>query len=271
MADYKLTLAEKETIVLWSEADDTVQVVRFVREGKKDVIATNWQAHHAHAIDVRPALISSDVMHYIREDIEAGDDDALVIYLAGASGNINFRAPNLEARKYKDYISVAHAFAKVVLEVSREENLTRIQTGKINIEKTTFDAAHKKDTEEEIAAANQRIRNGTGSSVDRYLVSRNRRDSSKLRIAAVSFGDLAFITAPYEMFDNNGVQIKTGSPFKMTIIITNSDGAYAYMPSYEACTEYGGYETEATYFTTGVAEQLVAKYVEMLNEQKGIS
>ena len=29
MADYKLTLAEKETIILWSEADDTVQIDTF--------------------------------------------------------------------------------------------------------------------------------------------------------------------------------------------------------------------------------------------------
>ena len=29
MADYKLTLAEKETIFLWSEADDTVQIDTF--------------------------------------------------------------------------------------------------------------------------------------------------------------------------------------------------------------------------------------------------
>ena len=29
VADYKLTLAEKETIILWSEADDTVQIDTF--------------------------------------------------------------------------------------------------------------------------------------------------------------------------------------------------------------------------------------------------
>ena len=29
MADYKLTLAEKETIILWSEADDTVRIDTF--------------------------------------------------------------------------------------------------------------------------------------------------------------------------------------------------------------------------------------------------
>ena len=69
---------------------------------------------------------------------------------------------------------------------------------------------------------------------------------------------------PYEMFDTNGMQVKEQSPFKMTLVLTNSDGAYAYVPSYEACTEYGGYETEATYFGAGVAEQVVAQFLDML-------
>ena len=77
-----------------SDADDTMQLVRFKREDKKDIIMTNWQAHLAHAADAAPNAISSDMAHYIREDIEEGDDDALVVYFAGASGNINLNAPN---------------------------------------------------------------------------------------------------------------------------------------------------------------------------------
>ena len=70
------------------------------------------------------------------------------------------------------------------------------------------------------------------------------------------------------MFDNNGVQIKEDSPFKMTFVLTHSDGFYSYMPSYEALTEYGGYETGSTYFATGVAEKVVAELLRMLNEIK---
>ena len=255
-----------------SEADDTLQVIRFAREDKKDIIAMNWQAHFAHAIDAEPGVISSDMAHYIRQDVEAGDDDALVAYFAGASGNINLNPPNQSARKYNDYVEVAHALAEVTLEVIKEDNLTRASAGKINITKKVYAAEHKKDSASEIAAAQNRLNASSGGVLaqagDRYLVERNKSKSSNLRIAAISFGDLAFITAPYEMFDNNGVQIKEGSPFKMTFIITNSDGAYAYMPSYEACTKYGGYETKATYFATGVAEKLVAEFLAMLSEIK---
>ena len=255
-----------------SEADDTLQVIRFARENKKDIIAMNWQAHLAHAIDAEPGVISSDMAHYIREDVESGDDDALVVYFAGASGNINLNAPKPSRQKYNDYVEVACALAEVTLEVINGDNLTRVSAGKINITKKVYAAEHKKDSASEIAAAQNRLNASSGGVLaqagDRYLVERNKSKSSNLRIAAISFGDLAFITAPYEMFDNNGVQIKEGSPFKMTFIITNSDGAYAYMPSYEACTKYGGYETKATYFATGVAEKLVAEFLAMLSEIK---
>ena len=260
---------DSETTRSVSEADDTLQVIRFVREDKKDIVMTNWQAHLAHAVDAAPHAICSDIAHYMRENIEGSDEDALVAYFAGASGNINLNAPNSELREYRNYQTVARALARVTLEVMEEENLTKVNAGKISITKKLYSARHKKDTEDDIKAARARLKAGTGDVLrqagDRYLVARNNKASSNLRIAAISFGDLAFVTAPYEMFDNNGVQIKNGSPFKMTFILTNSDGAFAYMPSYEACTEYGGYETWATYFDTGVAEELVREYLGMLN------
>ncbi len=260
-----------------SEADDTVQVIRFKREGKKDIIAANWQAHLAHAIDEAPGVISADMLHYMRNRVESRDDDALLVYFAGASANINLNAPNIEERRYRNYTQVANAFANVVLSVARDENLKQVNAGKIKIKSENYSAAHEKDSPEEIAAAMARLDadmvNPNGRSIlkqkaDSYLISRNYSSETRLRVSAIAFGDLAFITAPYEMFDNNGVQIKERSPFEMTFILTNSDGAYAYMPSYEACTIYGGYEAETTYFATGVAERLVNKYVTMLNRLK---
>ena len=224
---------DSSTIRSVSEADDTLQVIRFVRKEKKDIVAMNWQAHLAHALDAKPAYISSDMAHYIRNDIESGDDDALVIYFAGASGNINLNAPHYSQKKYRNYVAVAQALAKVTLEVIKDENLTRVEAGKISIKNNTYREAYR-----------------------------------NIPISAISFGDLAFVTAPYEMFDNNGMQIKEGSPFKMTFVLTNSGGALGYIPSFEACTQYGGYEVDASSFGVGVAENLVAEYLRMLKAIK---
>ena len=261
----------ENTIGSVGEADDSLQVVRFVRDDKKDVVLTNWQGHLAHAVNEYPEAISADITHYLRRDIEAADDDALVIFFSGASGNLNLSAPTEASRVYSGYEEVAKAIAKETLRVLGGK-LTKISSGKIIIEKETYAAQNKQETAEEVAAAQGRLDRHEGSSHeqirDRYIVARNKEATSDLRIAAVSLGDLALITAPYEMFDNNGVQIKEGSPFKMTVIITNSDGAWAYMPSIEAWETYGGYETWATYFAPGVAEKLVARFLYLLDEVK---
>ena len=251
-----------------TEADDTLQVVRFVREGKSDIVAANWQAHLAHAVSEYPEALSADLAHYMRQEIES-KDDVKVIYLAGASGNINLTPPNESARKYKDHIEVGKALAKVTLEAIKAENLTAIEAGKINMKKEVYTAMYAKNTEAEIAAAKDRLASGEkrhllSIKVDEMIVARAKDTSADLRLSSLSIGDLSLITVPYEMFDTNGMEIKEASPFKMTLILTNSDGAWIYMPSYKAATEYGGYDAEYTYFEAGTAEKLVGKYLEML-------
>ena len=82
---------------------------------------------------------------------------------------------------------------------------------------------------------------------------------------AFSFGDVAFVTAPYEMFSENGQQIKEGSPFAMTFVATCANGDESYIPS-TPTFEYGGYEVTANKFVAGTAELLVSEYISMLKE-----
>ena len=259
--------------------DDTLQVVRFVRDDKKDIVLTNWQGHLAHAENKWSDQISADIADVLRKDIEAEDDDALVIFFAGASGNLNLTAPDHENGKVADYEAVGAALADITIEVMK--NLTKIESGKINIKKEICTVDNFKDDE----ATFKWAQDNTGSSSLTYLeqskcdyiLSRNGKPTTDIRIAAVSIGELALITAPYEMFDNNGKQIKDGSEFKMTLVLTNSDGAWAYVPSIEVWGNdgygpdgYGGYEINATSFAAGTAEKLVGEYIRMLRELKGI-
>ena len=94
------------------------------------------------------------------------------------------------------------------------------------------------------------------------------RDVYNLPFAAFSFGDVSFITAPYEMFDTNGMQIKEGSPFLLTFVLTCAGDYGAYMPSYEAMTIYGGYEVDNNQYALGVAEKAVEEFLRLLDELK---
>jgi hypothetical protein len=84
-------------------------------------------------------------------------------------------------------------------------------------------------------------------------------------IYAVSIGDVAFVTAPYEMFDTNGSYIKEHSPFEMTFVCTCANGSNSYFPSLLGWKN-GGYSVDTTRYEMGTAEKVADKYVEMLKE-----
>lgn len=270
------------------DVDDTLQVVRFVRREKKDIIMTNWQAHLASARDVFPVEVTADLAYYVRKKVESNNDDTLVAYFAGASGNVGLTPPSDTFRKYANYSTLGTALGDLVLKTIELEKLTKIEAGKIKGTAVTYAAEARRDSAEKVAQAKEVMALEEGSDAQialmtkygfeslyapRVILSCNSKTvtSHNLYLSAISFGDLSFIGAPYEMFDNNGMQIKEGSPFNTTFILTGSGGYWAYMPSIEYWNEYGGYEVDDTMFAKGTAEKLVAEFLRMLNEHKGIS
>ena len=273
------------------DVDDTLQVLRLVRKEKKDIIMTNWQAHLAAAryMDGMTTTVTADLAYYVRTEVEKKSDDALVAYFAGASGNVNLTPPSELMRKYRNYSAVGISLAKLIVETMTIENMTKLEAGKISGTSKTYAAEARKCTDaEKIAQANEVMALEEGSDAQKALMkkygfeslyapkgiiasSKRTADTYDLYLSALSFGDLGFIGAPYEMFDNNGVQIKEGSPYNATFILTGAGGYWAYMPSIEYFNEYGGYEVDDTSFAKGVAEKLVAEYLKMLKQIRGIS
>ena len=84
----------------------------------------------------------------------------------------------------------------------------------------------------------------------------------------ISMGDVAFVGAPYEMFDTNGLQIKDASPFAMTFIMTLTNEGFGYMPS-KLGFAHGGYSTDICRFKPGIGEMLAENYIELLDSMKG--
>ena len=265
-----------------SEADDTLQLIRFVRKDKTDVVMTNWQAHLASAVNAMPKKLTSDLAFYVRDAVEGKEDDVYVAYFAGASGNINLNAPTPELKQYRNYQEVGKALGKLIAKTMAVENLTKLEAGKIQGNTTTYKALVWKDSEERQAQAAEVLALKEGSKEQEALMLKynfntlyaakqvaGRNGSVTHRdqyLGAIAFGDLAFVSAPYEMFDNNGMQIKDGSPFKSTFVLTCSGGAQGYVPSIEAYTIYGGYEVDNTEIAAGEAEKMVSEFLRMLRE-----
>ena len=277
-----------------TEADDLLQVMRFVRDGKKDIVIANWQGHLADAIGTHTSVTTGDLAYYMRYVTESEDEDVLFAYYSGASANVNLTAKIPSLKKYRNYQDVGMALGKAI--VSTFDDLTRVEAGKIGIENREYTAKVLKDTPETIAkakeaeAAAQKAANDAGVNIDSEkgkdirndvlatygfstyqettkLISRNENlgDTVKLDIRAISFGDVAFVAAPYEMFDTNGMEIKAGSPYTMTFVLSCAGGSWGYIPAAHAVPN-GGYEVYSTRFVYGTAESLVSEYLDMLRE-----
>ena len=82
-------------------------------------------------------------------------------------------------------------------------------------------------------------------------------------ITVARVGDVAFVGFSVEMITQIGMEIKKGSPFKNTFIITHCNGSSGYLPPAELYKE-GGYEVRSTRFRIGSSDMVVAKALRML-------
>ena len=266
--DYK----EHET-----EADDQLQVIRFDREGGKDIVLVNWQAHVAHAIIEFGGLISSDLVGIMRNGAEERFDVHFA-YFAGASGNINLYS-HAGRQIYKSYIHVGRALVDVL--GTTLEDMTPVELGKIQVESTVYKARidHSRDDlyDKAMLVSNY---DGTFAEKTTYaksigfhsryeagsiITKHNLGESQDMPISALSFGDISFCAVPYEMFDTNGMEVKNASKFKSTFICTSANGRFGYIAS-DLGFQNGGYEVYSCRFVRGTGEEIANEYISLLEK-----
>lgn len=218
------------------DPDNALQLVKFTREGGKDVILMNWQGH-PNAASAGKYDIRSDV-DAIRRNIEPLLDCHFAYFL-GASGNVNsssYVKSEKQADWYIDnYIDRCKELA--LQAVAAAENFKEVKTGKIQFLYANY-AGTPKD---------------------------NPNGKSDIPIYAFSFGDVAFVTASYEMFTEIGMYIKKESPYAMTFVSTCTNGRMGYLPATSAF-EYDAYEVDSTRFVRGTAELIAQEHINMLKQ-----
>jgi hypothetical protein len=196
----------------------------------------NWQGHPNAAADPNKLAIASDV-DVVRREIEP-QLDCYMAYFLGGSGNVNsstYVKTELQDPNYiRDYVTRGKKLAEYA--VAAAAKFEKVETAKLQFVDSKYSA--------------QSI-NGT--------------NKSDIQIYAFSFGDIAFTTAPYEMFTENGQKIKQESPFKMTFVSTCSNGSVGYLPS-EYAFEYDAYETSITRYAKGTAEGVAAEHIKILKD-----
>ena len=261
-----------------SIADPEFRTIRFDRKNKKDVLMVNFQTHYGG--QVSPNMLSADFVYPFRLQAQK-KWDCHFAYYSGAGGNINFKS-NIPGERY--YETPSDAIVEFMGSTQRAMDAEeKAVLGKVVCARSFYPGKVRHDTEERVKQAQEVVSAGVSSPAGVALMGQYGFDShfeasfvvtrSKLGetldvpLTALSFGELAFTGHPYEMFHENGKEVRDGSPFKTTFICSLSGDALGYIPSALGYSN-GGYETFNCRFAAGTGEELAQEAIRLLKECK---
>ena len=237
------------------EPDREMQIIRFVRDDKKDVVMLNWQSHGTTAscltdyAKAHKPYLSTDWIGWCRRYVEAQDPDTQVAVYVGASADVNSYHQSATIRKQEQDVSpedttvLGARLGDYVLTAMK--NMKTVNT---NGPVKSMEIAHK-----------------TPDVANTAFVG--------VLLTAASIGNvIGFASAPYEMYTNLGKYIKANSPFEMTFVLSNSNGNNSYVPvmyAYDYPQLFTGnpvaYGVTMTKFASGSGEDFSYSLVGMLN------
>lgn len=271
-----------ETTKHTTEADPTMWLLKFTREGEKDIVLANWRAHPTMTGSATKYDISADYVGTFRLNMET-QLNCDFIYFNGAAGNLNAATRISKERVAADVDHHGALLTETAMEAL--ENMTKVEgSKKIQLKQNVLDMECNHTTDHLVPIAKYITHlSGNGASQAQCekegapygirsaisagaVISRAERgETMDVELNAITFGDeIAIVTAPNELFDTNSVFVEENSPYAMTMTFGYSNGYRGYIPSAYAW-EYTCYESECCYFLPGSGEEIQSTFLSMLD------
>ena len=250
------TMPRKEHV---RDADAELQLVRFTREDKKDILMMGFGAHCTMNGQQTDLMLSADYPAPTREYIEGNDTDLLVAFFQGASGD-QVPSSSVDSKSTTEYREHGQRLAKYAIDAL--PTLKAVEGEKIGFANQTMTyATNKKDLD--------KTDNFNGRFEQKWIATRKALPPTRdMVLRAVTVGNLGFVFAPYEMFGEQGRYIKDNSPCDLTFIATCGEGNNSYVAASKGGFEYNSYEAQVCYYAEGVAEQAAKDFVGILTQLK---
>jgi len=280
VAGYNWRTFESPIKELFGPADHEMVLIKFDRgEEKKSILMINWQGHPDCSRDIGFELIAPSYPGPLRDTVEAGSG-MHVAFFTGADGNMIIdckvflpeQAHNLKWRRYGVKIgTLALELLEELQEVEGSGIATKRQLMQVDVDHSwdhmvpQADEVYKLWKETDKPTGDKLGKQYNFSSVYQARAIRDRAKMGQhieLETNAFRVGGVGFTTGTYEMFAESGIQVKEGSPYDFTFVIT---GNSSYIPA-ERNFEYRCYEADTGFYAIGTAEKLVDNYVKMLKE-----
>ncbi len=246
-ADGSITLGRNP----YGPTDKEVLVMKVTEEDGTAVAAVFDYATHSTSLGAANMLISGDVLGLSAQFVEKflGDEVVTPVF-AGASGDIDpwYRIlPGFKTERgwIPEPVLLGTLLGEEVVHVF--DNIKEVKPGgKISTSFTTLECPAKKIDNPDPA----------------------KKTTVPVNITVARIGDdVAFVGLNLEVFNEIGMEIKEGSPFKHTFIITHCNGSSGYLPTKQVYKE-GGYEVTSTRFEIGSSDLVIKKVLRMLYDLK---
>ncbi|MFP4383832.1 MAG: hypothetical protein ACLFST_02380 [Spirochaetia bacterium] len=266
--------------------DESLPVVRIEgKDGTPLAALFNYSCHPVAAHNDRN-LISADYPGFARRVLEKELGCPVTLFTLGACGDVNpkeFHRIEL-AEHYGGEIGKAAAEVWRSMDSAAEDISIIIKTERISL--PVRDLPSAVELEEEIVTREKEAaeleRRGLPHKREDALIklewarealetvrSGTARDRMEMEVGVLAIGDTAMVTLPGELFSEIGMNIKSRSPFRTTIISELTNGSFCYIPTASAF-DRGGYETDFSakvyglYMLTRDAQEIVENAAERL-------
>ena len=270
---------ERRIVAPAENFDDTMRVIRILRQGGKEIDIINGQAHPNNGSSLRytasyPGLLCAN--------FERMNDDAECLYLNGAEGDMITRGPEpFELGKDAEWdIDYSFRLAKLATEmrgraVSTETEGFSFKKGGVTV-KTKRDPSRLEEAKrirelfnsgrrDEIDPDPKEALNKGAEAGNIVWLEETGEYTRDVPLTVIGFCGVAIAGICGEPFSQVGINIREASPFKTTCIGCFANGGKGYFPTEEAYKN-GGYESHNTPIAIGAAELITEETIKLLNE-----
>ena len=267
--------------------DPTMHIVKFAREGGKDVVVANFRAHATLDCGGKNHNLSSSYVGPFRDALEAMTG-CHAAFFQGAAGNNQPISRFPHEHHFTTAVSYGMALAAWCVQ-GLNTCMTQVPVGKIKTKQIKH-YAHINHTMDHLAPVAKKLRQEWNEHLDSkrcreegkpygirspmhagaiwWNSERTDEEDGWMILNAVAIGDhFAFVTYPGEMFDTISVRMEENSPFDTTMMLGYCYHHLGYLPSM-AAWKYTSYETDITRFAPGAGETVADTHVAMLQELK---
>ncbi len=275
------------------DTDDSVNVLRFDRDGADTIVFVNF-ANHPDVVGGNK--ISADWPGLLRADVEKILEGTKCIFFNGTQGDMNH--VNVHPKE-GDLNGMFIDFDDVARGYPHAEYIARVVTGGVlqafdKVKYVDVDTIYSKQKVINVPSnrpdpkdlpkahhINDLHNAGKDSEIPyegmmlttivaearRMVRLENGPDAFDMRLSAISFGPVAIIGIPGEPFSGIGKALKRTEGFDMVIPCCLTNGSEGYFPMQDSYDE-GGYEARSSRFKAGVAEFIITEGQKLLHSIK---